>query len=367
MNRRDLLRACAHASLLALTRSAFAQRPPRVVFLNPGESIERGAGPLWRMVAQFMDAAANSLGMQLEVIYGERDHLLMLRQAEEVAQRVEASDYIIIVNEKLAAEQMLKTLARSPAKVFLMHNDLTPEQRREIGNEREHIKNWIGTATTDNGRGGYILMEYLYRRLGVREPRVLGITGDPSTPVSLERAEGVKDYVTQAGRGKIDQLVFGDWTYDDGELKAAVLLARYPDANVIWAGNDSMALGALRAVNARNAPVLVGGMGAFWDAIESVAKGGLTVTSGGHYLIGAWAIVLLYDYHNGRDFAGHGGLNQKLDYLYVVDRDNVTRFDEIVLKRPESLSFARYSKVLHESPGPYDFSLKKLVDEPKAP
>ena len=319
------------------------------------------------MVAEFMGAAAKSLGMQLEILYAERDHLLMLRQADEVARRLDSPDYIIIVNEKLAAQQMLTTLAQSPAKVLLMHNDLTPEQRREIGNERQHIKNWIGTATTDAARGGYLLMEYLCRRLGDREARVIGITGDPNTPVSLERAEGVKDYVAHAGYGRIHQLVFGDWTYADGEQKAAILLARYPDTNIIWAANDSMALGALRAVKARNASVLVGGIGGFWDAIASVAEGGLTATSAGDYLIGAWAIVLLYDYHHGQDFAAYGGVAQKLDYMYVVDRDNVARFEEVVLKQPDSLSFARYSKALHPLPGPYHFSLKELVDEPKGP
>jgi ABC-type sugar transport system substrate-binding protein len=332
------------------------------VFLNPGEPVERGTGPYWRMVTSFMRPAARSLGLDLEVLYAERDHLLMLRQAEEVARRTPAPDYVILVNEKLAAQQMLRSLARSPARLVLMHNDLTAEQRREIGNEREHIRNWIGTATTDAARGGYILTEYLYRRLGDREPRILGITGDPNTPVSMERADGVKDYVARAGRGRIDQLAFGDWSYADGERKAAVLLARYPDTNIIWGANDSMALGALRAVRARQASMLVGGIGGFWDAMTSVAEGGLAASSAGDYLIGAWAIVLLHDYHRGVDFAAHGGVNQKLDYMYVVHRDNVARFDDVVLKRSEDLDFRLYSKALNRAPGAYDFRLARLVE-----
>jgi ABC-type sugar transport system substrate-binding protein len=175
LNRRTALLACACAGLLSMAGPVASQPAPRVVFLNPGESVERGTGPYWRMVAQFMAAAARSFGMQLEVMWAERDHLLMLRQAEEVARRAEAPDYIVIVNEKLAAQQMLRMFERSPTKVFLIHNDLTPEQRREIGNERERIRNWIGTATTDAARGGYLLMEDLYHQLGQREPQVIGI------------------------------------------------------------------------------------------------------------------------------------------------------------------------------------------------
>src|SRR5689334_8221503 len=123
MNRRTALLGCACAGLLSMAGPVASEPAARVVFLNPGESVERGTGPYWRMVAQFMAAAARSFGMQLEVLWAERDHLLMLRQAEEVARRAEAPDYIVVVNEKLAAQQMLRTFERSPAKVFLIHND----------------------------------------------------------------------------------------------------------------------------------------------------------------------------------------------------------------------------------------------------
>jgi ABC-type sugar transport system substrate-binding protein len=365
MQRRRFVLGLVHTALFSTARIGSAERQPHVVFLNPGEADERGTGPFWRMVTQFMQPAARSLGLHLEVLYAERDHLLMVRQAEDVARRSLAPDYVIIVNEKLAAPQMLKTLARSPAKVFVMHNDLRPEQRREIGNERQQIRNWIGTATTDTARGGYILMEYLCRRLGNQEPRIIGITGDPAIPASMERADGVKRYVAHAGRGRIHQLAFGDWSYADGERKAAVLLARYADTNIIWAANDAMALGVLRAVQAREARVLVGGMAGFPDAITSIAEGGLAATSAGGYLIGAWAVVMLHDYHRGVDFAVHGGLAQKFDQLYVVHRENVSRFSDVALKRSEALDFRVYSKALNPRPGPYDFRLARLVEPGK--
>jgi ABC-type sugar transport system substrate-binding protein len=366
MNRRSLLLACAQAGLLALTRSASAQPQPRVVFLNPGEPFDRGAGPYWSLVAQSMSAAAKSLGVQLEVLYGERDHLLMLRQAEEVARRSDAPDYLVVVNEKKAAPRIFEMFAGSQARILLIHNDLTPEQRRSVGNERERVPNWIGTVTTDARRAGYLLMEHLCRRLGEREPRIIGITGDPNTPVSLERAEGVQDYVSRAGRGRINQLVFGNWTYADGEQKGAVLLARYPDTNIIWAANDSMALGALRAVKAYGASVLVGGMGGWPDALVSVAEGGLAATAAGNFVVGSFAIVLLHDYHHGQDFAKHGGVAQQLEY-FVVNRDNVTRYDDVVMRQLGSLDFSRYSKILHPRLGPYHFSLKELVGERNLP
>ena len=352
----------AGAGLLCAAGRVASQPPtPRVVFLNPGEPVERGKGPHWLMTARFMAAAAKTFGMQLEVLYAERDHLLMLRQTESVAQRTNPPDYVVIVNEKLTAPQMLQMLARTPAKVLLIHNDLTPEQRREIGNEREQMRNWIGTATTDEARSEYRLMEELSRQLGGREPQVIGITGDRSTPVSMERAQGVSDFIAHAGRGQILQLAFSDWSETDAESKANILLSRYPQANIIWAANDSMALGAMRAVKARGARVLVGGTGGWPDALTSLTEGGLAATMGSHFFIGAWAMVLLHDYHHGLDFAAQGGAAQKLDYMYTVNRDNALRYDQAVYKREGALDFSVYSKVLHPKVGRYDFNLAPLV------
>ncbi|MFC6310339.1 sugar ABC transporter substrate-binding protein [Paraburkholderia dipogonis] len=363
MNRRQALLTCAYAGLTGVSTPVFAsKRPPRVVFLNPGEAVQRGTGQHWQLVSRFMDVAAQTFDMQLEILYAERDHLLMQRQAEEVAQRADAPDYVIIVNEKMAAQRMLRTLARSSARVLLIHNDLTPDQRRAVGNERQLIPNWIGTVTADAERGGFRLMQFLYRQLGQNGAQVIGITGDPSTPVSLERAAGVDDFLLHASNARTCQLVFSDWSYDDSNQKARVLLARYPEANVIWAANDAMALGALDAVKARHARVLVGGMGALQEALDRVADGGLAAMMAGDYFLGAWAMVLLHDYHQGKDFAANGGVRQKLDFLTVIYRENAARYADVVFRSGATLDFARYSKTRSPRPGPYDFNLQYLLD-----
>jgi len=352
----------AGAGLWTAAGGVAAQKAPaRVLFLNPGEPVERGKGPHWRMAARFMAVAAKAFGMQLEVLYAERDHLLMLRQAEEVAQRSEWPDYIVIVNEKLAGPQMLKTLARTGSKVLMIHNDLTPEQRREVGNEREQMRHWIGTATTDEAAAEYRLMAELVRQLGDKEPRVIGITGDRATPVSLERAQGVSEFMVRSGRGQVLQTAFSDWSVTDAESKAHLLLSRYPEANIVWAANDSMALGALRAVRARNAKVLVGGSGAWPDALASMAEGGLAASVGSHFLIGAWAMVLLYDYHQGMDFAAAGGPTLKIDHMHVVNRESAARFDQAVYQRQDAMDFTSFSRALHPKAGRYDFNLAPFL------
>ncbi|MBI9104956.1 MAG: ABC transporter substrate-binding protein [Spirochaetales bacterium] len=337
------------------------QSSPRVVFLNPGEPVDRGKGMFWPLTARLMGVAANTFGIQLEVLYAERDHLLMLRQAESLSKRRDLPDYVVMVNEKQAAPQMLQMFAGTSTKVVLIHNDLTLEQRREFGNERGQMSHWIGTVTTDEESGTYRMMDELYRQLGTREPQVIGITGERGTPVSLERAQGVSDYMSESGRGRQLQLAFSNWGAADAESKADVLLARYPQANIIWAANYSMALGALRAVEAQGAPVLVGSTAVAPYSMANIAKEGMAVSLGSHFFIGAWAMVLLHDYHHGLDFEARGGVRQRLDYLSVINSENASRYYQVIYEESDTIDFSIFSKYLHPSPGSYSFSLAPLM------
>lgn len=362
MDRRNLLKVILIViSFLCFSnvRAAPVPHEPHIVFLNPGEPVDRGKGMFWPLTARLMSVAAKSFGMNLEVLYAERDHLLMLRQAKSVALRAERPDYVVMVNEKQTAEEMLRLFAGTSTKVILIHNDMTTEQRHEIGNEREKMSHWIGTVTTDEPSGTYRMMDELYRILGDQEPQVIGITGARGTPVSLLRAQGVTDYMAEAGKGKQLQLAFGNWGTSDAQTKASVMLARYPQANIIWAANYSMALGALQAVAEHGSDILVGSTAT--APYTGKDDKNLTVSLGSHFFIGAWAMVLLYDYHNGLDFAEHGGLRQKLDYLSVINSENAARYYQVVYEQTDTIDFTVFSKYLHPSSGNYAFSLTPIM------
>lgn len=359
---RSVHMAASLVSMSSVTALAAVGRPATVVFLNPGESLEGDTGPHWQLVSRFMNATAERLGMRLEVLYAERDHLLMQRQAESIAARADAPDYVVIVNEKMAAQPMLQTLSHSPAKILLIHNDLTEAQRSITGNERGTIQNWIGTITADAERGSFRLMQYLASLIRDQPARVIGITGDRATPVSAERAAGVRSALARDPQNQMYQLAFGDWSFADGREKASVLLSRYPDVNILWAANDSMTLGALSAVRERHSNVIVGGLGALPEAVESVARNELAAIVAGDLFIGACAMVLIYDYHHGADFAQAGGARQRLDFLKVLHGDDAARFQDIAFERPMPPDFRTFSRVLRRTTAPYGFDLQVLLD-----
>lgn len=332
-----------------------------VAFINPGSADDVG---VWYMVSNFMRSAADDLNIELEILYSNRNHIRMIDLAEKLSKRSKSPDYVIMVNEKSAGKKMLRAFANSTSRIMFIHNGLTDQQRSEIGDERGSVENWIGTITTDDYLAGYKLIRELYRH-SEEEPKILGITGPKSTPVSLIRLQGVIDYIAKARKGKHSQIVYGgNWSYDDGKEKALLLLKRHKDINMIWAANDSMALGAYDASKevVKDRLIMVGGLGGFPFALESIRQGGMKLTVAGHPMIGAWALVLIYDYHNGLDFANTVALNYSVDHLAVIDTpEKADQYQNLVLDNPQQIDFRKFSKILNHRLINYDFTYPMVI------
>ena len=335
-----------------------------VTFLNPGNAEDVG---VWHLLSNFMQAAADDLDIALEVLYADRNHIKMLNQAKQVANRTKAPYYVIMVNEKLMGKEMLLLFKNSDSKIFFIHNGLTEKQIKEVGNERGNIKNWIGTIVTDEYQAGYKLIQELYRSTK-ESPKILGITGTKATPVSLIRLKGVEDFIAESGRGEQVQVVYGKWSYEDGKEKALALLKRHDDTNMIWAANDSMAMGAYDATQevAPQRKILVGGLGGFPDTLESIKKGGMKATVGGTVMTGAWALILINDHHFGLDFIGDIGTHIKVDHNTVINTaETADRFADVVLNHPQEIDFRKFSKKFNPSLTQYDFSYEKVCQASK--
>src|SRR3989338_3646774 len=134
---RALRRALA-GLLLLLPQVALAMS---VVFLNPGKADEK----FWLSVSQFMAAAADSLDIELEVLYAGRDATRMVEKARRVATRATRPDYMVAVNEKQVATEILRLTRNSGIKVFLINNTLNGEEQAAAGAPRQGLPHWIGS------------------------------------------------------------------------------------------------------------------------------------------------------------------------------------------------------------------------------
>ncbi len=343
-----------------------------VIFINPGRSDEA----YWVTAGKAMEAAARKLDMHLEVIYAEREHFRVVSIARQILDRPKAArpDYVIFSNDYGTGPELLRLFDEAGIKTFMAFSGITNGfERQKLGLPREHFKGWLGSLEPHAEDAGYQTAKRLIQ-IG-RQAKAHGsdgmlhmlvISGDRSTPSSLRRSAGMRKAVFESADVVVDQEVYGAWSREKAEEQATWLYQRYPGSRLIWAGNDLMAFGAMSAWEKRGgAPgrdAWFSGINTSTEAMDSLRSGRLSALSGGHFIAGAWALVMLYDFHHGRDFAKEEGFELDQSMFVSFTPQLASRFLERYGKMDfDQVDFRRFSKVLNPGLKHYDFSFGQLL------
>jgi LacI family transcriptional regulator len=104
------------------------------------------------------------------------------------------------------------------------------------------------TVNVDNRHGGYLATRHLlaqgYRRIGL-------IAGPLTWWSARERKRGWEEAMQETGLPASPELVAeGNWSAASGEQAFTALVARHPELDAVFACNDQMALGVLKAARA---------------------------------------------------------------------------------------------------------------------
>lgn len=335
-----------------------------VVFINPGRSDE----PFWRSVTRFMQPAAQQFDIRLEVLYAERDHLKMTELVRQVSARPIKPDYLLIVNEKLAAGEMLKLADQAHIKTLMVFSKFDEAQTAEFGVPRRKYKHWLGSLVPNAVEAGRLTANELVRQaLQQRvvaddgKVHVAAIAGDKATPTGVQRLQGAVEAFGAHPSVVLEQVVYGNWDKMRANEQATALLLRYPKINAFWAASDLMAFGAMEAAESAGrtpgADLLFSAINNSPDVLKARTQGRISALAGGHFTAGAWALVMLYDYHHGMDFKSEG-LDLQAPLFVPLDEDRAQRFltrfgDEDF----SSVDFRSFSKHLNRQLRTYQFSL----------
>jgi ABC-type sugar transport system substrate-binding protein len=344
-----------------------------VAFINPGRSDET----YWVTATQAMQAAANSLGMAFEVRYAEREPLKTFAIAREMTARPAGKrpEYIVITDDSAVADELLKIIDAAGVKTLLAYSSIPIDQRVETGWPRSKYKGWLGSLEPRAEDAGYLTAHTLIER-GEKEKafardgklHMLAIAGDRSTPSSMKRNEGMRRAVAEKRGIVLDQEVYALWARENASSQAESLYRIHPDAKLIWSGNDLMAFGAMAAWERRGGKPGVdawfSGINTSIEALQAIKSGRLTSLAGGHFMTGAWAMVMIFDYHHGRDFADEG-LELQQSMFAEFTPQLADRYMERFSLGFDGVDFARYSKVKNPQLQRYTFGFMQLLTGPQ--
>jgi ribose transport system substrate-binding protein len=119
--------------------------------------------------------------------------------------------------------------------------------------------NYLTLVQSSNRENGSLVGQWVVDTMGDKPLKIALISGEKGNPVGKERRDGVLEGIMEAQlakTGKVNVQVvgqgWGNWS-DEGGLKAMEdLLVANKDINMVLGENDSMVLGARRAIESAN-------------------------------------------------------------------------------------------------------------------
>lgn len=351
-----------HLSLLLLG-AVFGPvaRAESVLFLNPGTTQEA----FWVSYSQFMQAAARDLGVDLQILYSQRQPELTVAQARVALQGPNRPDYLMFVNEQYIAPQILRLAEGSGVKLFMVNAVLTADQQTLVGERPDRI----GSLVPNDEEGGYLMMKELIR---LHPPvargesiEVLAFSGLKITPSAQLRERGMQRALAEHPQVRLRQLVYGEWTQQRAYEQARQLVGRYPNVSLVWSANDEMAFGAMRAFaevgKVAGKDVLFSAVNTSSEALRAVVDGRLSALVGGHFTLGGWALVELHDYDQGVDLARYGGRDRQLPLLQLIDKSQARRMLAMGSAPGYGVNFRKLSAKGRPDSYRYPFDLQTLM------
>ncbi|MDG2915332.1 ribose ABC transporter substrate-binding protein RbsB [Bisgaard Taxon 10/6] len=205
---------------------------------------------------------ADELGYKLIVLDSQNDPSKELSNVEDLTVRG-AKVLLINPTDSTAVSNAVAIANRNKIPV------ITLDRGAAKGEVVSHI-------ASDNIAGGKMAGDFIAQKLG-NGAKVIQLEGLAGTSAARERGEGFKQAIKEH---KFDVLASqpADFDRTKGLNVTENLLASKGAVQAIFAQNDEMALGALRAIGAAGKKVLVVGFDGTEDGVKAVKSGKLAAT-----------------------------------------------------------------------------------------
>jgi ribose transport system substrate-binding protein len=217
--------------------------------------------------------ASKHQGLELLVQAPERatDNEQQIQLIENmITQRVSAICVVPADSKSVVAAIVKANRANIP--VLVLDNKVDEETARRAG---ATIVSFIGS---DNFRGGQLAGKFIGDRLNGKGSVAI-LEGVSGVEAGIQRKAGFLDAIKQYPNIKVVASQPADWDREKGLNVTQSILTANPRLDAIFACNDEMALGAVRASKTGNGnkPVIVG-FDAINDALAAVRSGEMAAT-----------------------------------------------------------------------------------------
>jgi ribose transport system substrate-binding protein len=243
--------------LMLAPASAFAESKPKV-----GLVLSTLNNPFFVKLRDGAVKEAKDVGIELVILDSQNDSAKEMSNVEDlVSQKVAA----ILINptDSTAVGAAIKLANREKVPV------ITLDRGASSGTVVSHI-------ASDNVAGGKLAGEYIAKALGGKGS-VVELEGIAGTSAARDRGKGFNEAMT-AAKIKVVARQVADFDRAKGLSVMENILQAQPTVDAVFAHNDEMALGALKAIQGSGRKIRVIGFDATDDAVAAVKAGTLAAT-----------------------------------------------------------------------------------------
>jgi erythritol transport system substrate-binding protein len=210
-------------------------------------------------------------------------------KAEELGYETTAASHDDDPNKQ---SQLIDSAISSDAKAIILDNagadaSIGPVQKAVDAGipvfliDREINKTGVATAqiVANNSQGAGLVAEEFVKALDGKGTYV-ELTGKESDTNAGVRSEAYASVISQYPDLKSVAKETANWDQQEAFSKMETILQKNPDINGVIAGNDTMALGAVAAIDAagKTGDIIVAGFDGSPDAVDAIKKGSLLAT-----------------------------------------------------------------------------------------
>lgn len=324
-----------------------------VLFVNDENS------DFWKLTEQAARAAAQDLGVELQVISLNNNPLRPVRALSALVNASKKPNAVLFSNLKNTGKAVLKILERHRIHSFIFHNGFAASD--QIGLPGSTYLFWQAELLSNNEyasrRLTQDLIEAALNQFGPSEKlSMITLEGSSSSEVNAERLLGMYDILKQyKDRIAIKQVFPTNWNTAHARNAVLASYRRYPDIRLIWAANDAMALSATKAsIEIGKKPgedIFIAGFDRLPETQHAINQGQIVNSYGGHYMSAAWGIIYMYDFFNGYNLA-----HRSIMLPLFGHKETGLPFEQQIRQGDfERIDFTHFSKTLTPSNSTYLF------------
>lgn len=223
----------------------------------------------WRIAqTNSMKAEAEKLGFQL--VYTDAAGSAAKQVADVNSMIAQGVDVIFLApREEKPLIPAVMAAKKAGIPVILLDRSVDPS----LAKAGEDYLTFIGSNFVEEGKR---VAEWLAKNANGKS-KIIELEGTTGSSPANDRKKGFDDAIKAAGGFEIVASQTGDFARDKGRQVAEALLQAHPDADVIYAHNDEMAIGAIAALEAAGKvpgkDVLVLSIDGGKEAVQAVVDG----------------------------------------------------------------------------------------------